>query len=52
MYYKKLANRRRIDMISFAEILRKAMSDSPLSSSLKYDLESYSHGVERIELRQ
>ena len=39
----------RRDKISFAEILREAASDSPQSPPPKYELESYSKGVERIK---
>ena len=34
--------------ISFAEILREAMADSPQSAPPKYDVQSYSKGVERV----
>jgi alkanesulfonate monooxygenase SsuD/methylene tetrahydromethanopterin reductase-like flavin-dependent oxidoreductase (luciferase family) len=34
--------------ISFAEILREAMSDSPQSAPPRYDVQSYSKGVERV----
>jgi alkanesulfonate monooxygenase SsuD/methylene tetrahydromethanopterin reductase-like flavin-dependent oxidoreductase (luciferase family) len=34
--------------ISFAEILREAMADSPHSAPPKYDVQSYSKGVERV----
>ena len=34
--------------ISFAEILREAMADSPQSAPPRYDIQSYSKGVERV----
>ena len=37
----------RVAKISFAEIIREAMSDSPQSPPPKYDISSYSKGVER-----